>query len=343
MFNIFLRIFLFFLVVQPFSVHPRILRSTSVQSQHLFQNPEDIQKGNETIAISEAKTYLKAFGYLELEDKADFNNKLLKADDDEFDEELETAIKKFQEYYHLNVSGKLDSETIKLMSLPRCGVPDHHHGTNIIGNSNVKVKLTSKYAYFEGNYKWPNSKRNLTYIFASGVEVYPLEVLRNVFKEAFEQWSNVTSFTFNETAKGEVNPDLIIGFFRGDHGDGAPFQRFGLELGHAFLPTDGRLHLNADQPWSTQVPIPHGYYDLVWVAMHEIGHLLGLDHSSHRSAVMYPFAHRGVNRRALSTDDIAGIRSLYSLPGIAYSSALHCDYHLMMFTFACSLIIFLFL
>ncbi|XP_029125189.1 metalloendoproteinase 4-MMP-like, partial [Cajanus cajan] len=48
------------------------------------------------------------------------------------------------------------------------------------------------------------------------------------------------------------------------------------------------------------------------VAMHEIGHLLGLGHSSHRDAVMYAYAREGVNRRELSMDDVASIRTLYS-------------------------------
>lgn len=88
----------------------------------------------------------------------------------------------------------------------------------------------------------------------------------------------------------------MIRFFSGDQGDEFSFDKFGPVLAHAFQPPDGRLHVDAYKPWSVEVPIEREYYDFVWVAMHEIGHLLGLGHSSHRRAVMYASVHAGVNR-----------------------------------------------
>jgi hypothetical protein len=51
-------------------------------------------------------------------------------------------------------------------------------------------------------------------------------------------------------------------------------------------------------------------YDLFSVAAHEIGHSLGLDHSTITTAVMYS-AYYGV-KPGLSSDDIAGVRAVYS-------------------------------
>jgi hypothetical protein len=50
-------------------------------------------------------------------------------------------------------------------------------------------------------------------------------------------------------------------------------------------------------------------YDLTTVATHELGHALGLLHSGIASAEMYP-VYNGV-KRALTSDDIAGIQSVY--------------------------------
>ena len=48
------------------------------------------------------------------------------------------------------------------------------------------------------------------------------------------------------------------------------------------------------------------------MATHEIGHLLGLDHSTLVSATMFPTIAKGFNYpRALSSDDIAGISTIY--------------------------------
>lgn len=42
------------------------------------------------------------------------------------DHNTKTAIKKFQEFFGLPVTGELDDETLSEMKKPRCGVPDIH-------------------------------------------------------------------------------------------------------------------------------------------------------------------------------------------------------------------------
>jgi len=51
--------------------------------------------------------------------------------------------------------------------------------------------------------------------------------------------------------------------------------------------------------------------NLLQVTTHELGHALGLGHSSDHNSVMNPF-YNGYNAQfRLGTDDILGIRSLY--------------------------------
>ncbi|MDQ6800577.1 MAG: matrixin family metalloprotease [Acidobacteriota bacterium] len=52
------------------------------------------------------------------------------------------------------------------------------------------------------------------------------------------------------------------------------------------------------------------HYNLQLLIEHEVGHLLGLDHSAVLSSVMYPFVGRGVGA-ALDSDDTVAIASLY--------------------------------
>ena len=52
--------------------------------------------------------------------------------------------------------------------------------------------------------------------------------------------------------------------------------------------------------------------DLLAVAIHEIGHNLGLDHSKVGNSIMYPFIQNNI--KDLHDDDINGIQKLYGVP-----------------------------
>ncbi|KAB1219290.1 Metalloendoproteinase 1 [Morella rubra] len=90
---------------------------------------------------------------------------------------------------------------------------------------------------------------------------------------------------------------------------GNPFDRVGGTLAHAFVPTDGRFHYDADKQWSVRAR--PGAFDLETVALHEIGHLLGLEHSLVEGAIMFSRISSGV-KKGLHADDIQGIKVLYN-------------------------------
>lgn len=124
---------------------------------------------------------------------------------------------------------------------------------------------------------------------------------------AFRTWELKTHFTFR-MVQDPKNADLTIGFYKGDHGDGYPFDGPGKLLAHAFRPQDGRVHFDGDENWS-HGPV-RGAYDLETTTLHEIGHLLGLRHSQVEMAIMYPSFRPGTSK-GLNKDDINGIRDLY--------------------------------
>ena len=51
--------------------------------------------------------------------------------------------------------------------------------------------------------------------------------------------------------------------------------------------------------------------NLFYTAAHEIGHALGLDHSSNVAALMWPYDRGYVPDFQLPADDVAGIQAIY--------------------------------
>lgn len=166
------------------------------------------------------------------------------------------------------------------------------------------------YSFFSGTPKWPPEKSHLTYGFLPGVHVsIDDETLRSVIASAFSKWEQVSHFTFEETESVD-SADLKIGFFNKVHGNCRQFKDE--ILAHAFAPTVGWLHFNANTNWGIGSSSANDA-DLESIALHEIGHLLGLDHSCDPNAVMYPYYYHQTRKENLVASDIEGIRALYDL------------------------------
>ncbi|WOH15756.1 hypothetical protein DCAR_0935300 [Daucus carota subsp. sativus] len=304
------------LIVSSNSENPKLLHAPSNSENLATKKPQPFgflnhlkggKKGENLAGIRELKKYLNKFGYL--------NYKSINGhDNDHFDEMLEAAVKTYQANYNLKITGILDSETISKMVMPRCGFPDIINGTNSMTKKHEghqhhgsnKLHIVAHYSY--GSYKWPAGKTHLYYWFETHITY---SSIKRAVARAFNRWASYTQhFTFEETLDYQSS-DLTVTYYRGDHGDGSAFDGPGGVLAHAFFPTDGRLHFDVDERWSIGA-IPN-YIDLESVAVHEIGHLLGLAHSTVQDAIMYPSLPYGVVKTNLQPDDIQGIKALYNI------------------------------
>ncbi|KAK1605333.1 hypothetical protein QYE76_029006 [Lolium multiflorum] len=267
-----------------------------------FKNFSGCHLGDERKGLAKLKDYLGHFGYLPPQP---FN--------DTFDADMERAIKTYQENFGLEVTGQLDPATLAKMMAPRCGVADVINGTSTMAKSTVRGR--NLYSYFPGQPSWPRSKKSLKYaITATSETTIDRATLSAVFARAFARWSEATTLNFTETARGS-DADITIGFHGGDHGDGEAFDGPLGTLAHAFSPTDGRFHLDAAEAWvaggDVSTASSDAAVDLESVAVHEIGHLLGLGHSAVEGAIMYPTITSRTRKVDLASDDVVGIQSLY--------------------------------
>jgi hypothetical protein len=281
---------------------------TVKKAKAAFSLESDAPLGANGTGISKMQEYLKKFGYLEVDQPATaaFAKQrdigLERATTGSFDDATERALKKFQAFYGLPVTGQLDNDTVHLATLPRCGNPD-------TPNRHFQVTAAPGLAAFvaQGN-RW--NKSNVTYGFSNFTGDLTQQVIIANIRRAFQSWSNVCFLTFTEVGG---NPDIDIAFRTGDHNDGSPFDGAGNVLAHGFYPPPnggaiaGDLHFDDAETWTTNNP-PTGI-DFLSVAIHEIGHTLGLDHSADANAIMFAF-YSGIKQN-LATDDINGIRSIY--------------------------------
>lgn len=163
--------------------------------------------------------------------------------------------------------------------------------------------------------------RIITYFFQNGTTDINGDNEKQAIRDGFSFWAAETDLFFLEVCSAE-EADIVFLWGVGNHGDAAPFDGPGGVLAHClggpppnvFGDEAGDIHFDDDETWTLDFrPNMNQPIDLVTVAAHEIGHALGLDHTTVTGSLMlnnYTGSHR-----FLGNDDRAGIRSLYGNKG----------------------------
>lgn len=120
----------------------------------------------------------------------------------------------------------------------------------------------------------------------------------NLLTSAFTAWSAAVPFFTFVPAAAASGADIVIRF-----GGPSLDQRFtgpGGVMASAGYPPSGRISFDMREPWAKATFAP--------VALHEIGHALGLSHSTNRNSVMYPYANGATT---LDAETIDAVRATY--------------------------------
>ncbi len=275
-----------------------------------------VKKKSSGAGVTRVQEYLERFGYLggdhaaaefgvasfplaEGDELGALEGRAGRAKKGSFDEATASAVRQFQQFAGLPVTGEVDEATAHKMNMARCANPD----------------LTALAEFSTSGRRWGTN--DLRYAFAEVTPDLTTADTTLAIEQAFALWAAYTPLRFRRVALS-AGPEIIIRFVPGDHGDGNPFDGAGSVLAHAYYPSVppapvtaimGDAHFDEAETWTVAVPPAASTIDLVTVAAHEFGHALGLGHSSVAGALMAPFY--GGPMRSLQPDDIAGITSLY--------------------------------
>ena len=163
----------------------------------------------------------------------------------------------------------------------------------------------------------------------------------DVFRAGFAEWTGIStadiSFVEGSTTNPDIKPEFdeinlittnvsaadfnsgAVGLTAAFSFDTTGLDSFGRTIEFVGQIIEADIMFNPDTSFSTNATTPSGFIDLQSVATHEIGHLLGLDHSNILSSTMFPTLVTGVSfPRNTQVDDQSGVSAIY--PDASFSN-----------------------
>lgn len=170
---------------------------------------------------------------------------------------------------------------------------------NVVRNG----KLRRRRYVLQGS-KWPvGSSGRITWNIVQWSASLSNNDVESTLTKAFRKWAEVSPLVFRKL-DSSATADITVKFVTGYHGDVKAFDGPGGVLAHAFYPSSGGdIHFDDDETWTVDSLLP--------IAVHEIGHSLGLNHSDVPGSIMTSSTSNLNSNAVLSRDDVDGIRAIY--------------------------------
>jgi hypothetical protein len=262
----------------------------------------DLSVGSRGQDVGALHAYLTQYGYFPNEELANTYPRWRPIvaeppqDLEVYDEQTLAAVTALQRAFGLTVTGSADASTRAIVERQRCGVPEG------IAPPDPSEK-------FDLDTSWlPRRALSWRVLNVNGALGVNLQQVTTAANNAFSKWSAATGLTFSNPSSGIV--DIPIRFERLDGVDslGRPLAAL------AFFPKDTanrELRLNTLTKFSGDGSPAADELDVESLLLHEIGHTLGLRHSSALVAVMHPGLSVGAIVSTLQAEDKIAISAFY--------------------------------
>jgi peptidoglycan hydrolase-like protein with peptidoglycan-binding domain len=248
--------------------------------------------------VDELQSYLRQYGYLPSEELArDYPDHLPVVDEvpepGVLDNATVTALRALQRRNGLAETALLDAETVELIHRPRCANTDADRRDHS-GEKFARTSSTPRINNSTITWKILNSDDGIALSDATGA-----------VRTALNIWGREMDVTFRQESSTTAT-DITFKF--------AQISTPSNALAGTSFSNPPVITFDTDQRWSFTGAVPSDGFDIATVALHEVGHALGLEHSSIMSpepAIMRTSISPRSIQRSLAGDDRTAIRTLY--------------------------------
>lgn len=207
-----------------------------------------------------------------------------------FDERTEEGVMAFQQAHGLEATGVVDSATLEQFEAAHCGNPEHEQG-----------EASDKWHHdAQWSSPWPLGG-TYTYRVVGHPTGWSQGHADAAVDAAFNRWEGVIGVNFVRTTSSSSH--AVVQFKYIDGADGT----LGLCYHNYWGGQRHSIEIDTAEGWAVS-----GSPNVNVTLVHEIGHMLGLDHSSIGGAIMFPTIDPATSGTAvLSDDDLAAITFRY--------------------------------
>ena len=152
---------------------------------------------------------------------------------------------------------------------------------------------------------------DLSYYIGNAPSGVSQQAFESAIETALDAWSEVVDIEFTQTDQPNQFDSLDF-TSRNIDGNGGT-------LAQAYFPDDvnspriaGDVQFDTADNWEVGNQQGRQAFDLVWVAVHEIGHALGIDHLDHSDSVLAPFVSASQEFVGLSNHDVEAALEIYA-------------------------------